>query len=490
MEKTICELFAGVGGFRLGFENYSKEWRTVWFSQWEPSDKDQWAHGCYLRHFGPSYDLDGEDKTNIDIHEVDKNKIPDHTILVGGFPCQDYSVARSLSNEKGIEGKKGVLWWDIRDTLAAKKAPFGLFENVDRLLKSPSKQRGRDFGIILSCLAGLDYNVEWRVINAAQYGGPQRRRRVFIFIYKKNTVFSQELLKGFGRMSQANKMKHIEKLLIQEGFFAQQFPIQSNIKLEETLKIKKGKTNEDLVDVTKNFKFDFKNAGCMINDTIYTAQVTEIEEEEIPLGAILQNNSNYSEYNVQKYKQYTIKYPVEDKYYIAADKLYYESTHKRFYNEYEEGTPTPEIKGTWQYLKGGKKLRRIKRKKDESSQEEEFEYTFSEGAISFLDEWNKSARTMLTSESSFNRSTHIVKDMVTGQIRILTPIEAERIQGFDDNWTEYASMPIKDEKGDVIAREDKVMPDRKRYFMMGNALVVPMITRMAKAIDDIVEQEK
>lgn len=490
MEKTICELFAGVGGFRLGFENYSKEWKTVWFSQWEPADKEQWAHGCYVKHFGTSLDLDGEDKTNIDIHEVDKKKIPNHTVLVGGFPCQDYSVARSLNNEKGIEGKKGVLWWDIRDTLSTKKAPFGLFENVDRLLKSPSKQRGRDFGIILSCLAGLGYNAEWRVINAAQYGGPQRRRRIFIFVYKKHTSYAHELLKEFGKMKLAGKVEHVEKILTENGFFAQQFPVKPGIKMEMPQKIVKGKNNEDLVKITQDFKFDFKNAGCMINDTIYTARVTEVEEKEIPLGAILQNNSDYPEYNDScRYGKFKSKYPVEDKYYIAGEKLYYEDTGKKFYNEFEEGTPTADIKSTWQYLKGGKKLRRITRKKDENGNEEEFEYTFSEGAISFLDEWDKPARTMLTSESSFNRSTHIIKDMVTGQIRILTPIEAERIQGFDDNWTEYASMPIKDEHNNIVTREDKVMPDKKRYFMMGNALVVPMITRMAKTIDGIVERE-
>lgn len=65
-----------------------------------------------------------------------------------------------------------------------KKPRFGLFENVDRLLKSPASQRGRDFAIILSCLADLDYTVEWRVVNSAEYGFPQRRKRVYIFCEK------------------------------------------------------------------------------------------------------------------------------------------------------------------------------------------------------------------------------------------------------------------------------------------------------------------
>ena len=178
MKKTVCELFAGVGGFRLGLEKSSKEWETVFFSQWEPGKSKQWAHDCYVAHFG-----DINENTGIDISLVDKNTIDSHNLLVGGFPCQDYYVAHSLNGEKGIEGKKGVLWWQIRDILIAKQAPFVLLENVDRLLKSPSKQRGRDFGIILACLAELGYSVEWRVLNAAEYGNAQRRRRTYIFVW-------------------------------------------------------------------------------------------------------------------------------------------------------------------------------------------------------------------------------------------------------------------------------------------------------------------
>ena len=133
MEKTICELFAGVGGFRLGFERLKTDWKTVWFSQYEPLTKSQWAHDCYIQHFGDSPDLNNEYNTNEDIGLVDKNTIPDHTLLVGGFPCQDYSVAQTLSSSKGIEGKKGVLWWQIVEVIEAKRPYFCIFENVDRL---------------------------------------------------------------------------------------------------------------------------------------------------------------------------------------------------------------------------------------------------------------------------------------------------------------------------------------------------------------------
>ena len=200
MQKKICELFAGVGGFRLGFVRLESGWETVWFSQWEPGAKKQWAHDCYVGHFGDCADMNGEYHTGEDISLVDKNAIPDHTLLVGGFPCQDYSVARTLSSSQGIEGKKGVLWWQIRDTLIAKKPPFCIFENVDRLLKSPAKQRGRDFGIILACLAEEGYSVEWRVVNAAQYGAAQRRRRTFIFAYRNDSTYGKEMAAYIDRL--------------------------------------------------------------------------------------------------------------------------------------------------------------------------------------------------------------------------------------------------------------------------------------------------
>lgn len=216
MDKTVCELFAGVGGFRLGLERLNSGWETKWFSQWEPGAKTQWAHDCYVSHFGDCRNKYNECRTGEDISLINKDSIPDHNLLVGGFPCQDYSVAHTLASSKGIEGKKGVLWWQIRDTLIAKEPSFCIFENVDRLLKSPAKQRGRDFGIILSCLADLGYSAEWRVVNAAEYGAAQRRRRTFIFAYKNNTVYAKKV----------SKYKPSD-IFSYQGFLTKSFPIES-----------------------------------------------------------------------------------------------------------------------------------------------------------------------------------------------------------------------------------------------------------------------
>ena len=121
MKKTAVELFAGVGGFRLGLERLNTGWDTVWFSQWEPGKSKQWAHECYVKHFGNSVDLNGSiETTGFDIAKVDKKYIPDHTLLMAGFPCQDYSVAHTKATSEGIKGKKGVLWWEIYKTLVVK----------------------------------------------------------------------------------------------------------------------------------------------------------------------------------------------------------------------------------------------------------------------------------------------------------------------------------------------------------------------------------
>ena len=184
-EIRVVELFAGVGGFRIGLEGASDAFKTIWNNQWEPSTKHQDASLVYQARFGK------KGHCNEDINTIATSDIPDHDLLVGGFPCQDYSVAATLSRSGGIEGKKGVLWWQIYRILNEKgdnRPPYLFLENVDRIINSPANQRGRDFAIILASLADLGYIVEWRVINAADYGFPQRRKRTYIVAYQKSSI--------------------------------------------------------------------------------------------------------------------------------------------------------------------------------------------------------------------------------------------------------------------------------------------------------------
>ncbi|MBE6503858.1 MAG: DNA (cytosine-5-)-methyltransferase [Methanobrevibacter sp.] len=419
MDKTVVELFAGVGGFRCGFNDVEfdgkevkekNNWNFIWANQWEPSTKTQAAFDCYIERFGESANHVCED-----IGKIDKHIIPNHTLLVGGFPCQDYSVARSLSNEKGIEGKKGVLWWEIAQVLEIKQPPFVLLENVDRLLRSPSTQRGRDFGIMLRSFLDNGYAVEWRVINAADYGFPQKRRRVFIFAYHESTTY-------FKRMNEYSA----EQIVYLNGIFAQNFPI-ADIKLEEGDSSISPNDFEDIVCISDEFDFHFYNAGCMVNGEVHTYKVEPIVCNNITsLGDILQKDK------------------IDEKYFLLDEKL-----------------------EKWTYLKGSKK---IERKKPNGET-----YCYSEGAIAFPDKLDVPARTMLTSESTLNRSSHVVKDFCSGNLRTLTPIEAERIQMFPDNWTNIQS---------------KAMTERRRFFMMGNALVVGVVRKLGHYLETIVENEE
>ena len=461
MEKTVCELFAGVGGFRCGLNSIrniedtkkQEKWDTVWFNQWEPVEKKtQYAHDCYVYNFGTALDTDGKDTTNCNIEDVDKKKIPDFNLLVGGFPCQDYSVASSLATSKGLEGKKGILWWSIREVLEAKQPPFVLLENVDRLIKSPAKQRGRDFGIILACFRDEGYTVEWRVINAADYGYQQRRRRTFIFAYKNDTNYASTININIKYNRDCELELHrtsMAKVMFEEGFFAKTFPViaidAKKIKIEE---LPKG-----LGELSDKFSFGFENSGIMKDGIIYTIKtIPDYNGKQITLGDIMDNGN------------------VDEQYFIPENKLYY--THPDItHSDETKGKLPVEQRQTWQYIKGAKKLPR----KASSGHE----YIFSEGAVPMIDEYDKPARTMLTSEGNFSRTTHIVKDKKTGRIRLLTPIEAERIQGFPTNHTKKCLVD-----GQVIE-----MPINKRRFMMGNALVVDVIRDMEKTLSDIFEKE-
>lgn len=411
MEKTLVELFAGVGGFRCGLNHVELKddkvvekgnWKCLWANQWEPATKSQEAYDCYSKRFGSNH------VSNVDIFEVDKHEIPDHTLLVGGFPCQDYSVAQTLSTSKGIEGKKGVLWWAIEETLAIKQPPFVLLENVDRLLLSPAKQRGRDFGMILRSFYENGYDVQWRVINAGEYGLPQKRRRTYIFAYHKSTNYYKEMQKVNER-----------DICFEKGIFAKQFPIKDGYD-----KIVKNDISEykNLVEVSDKFKSEFYNTGVMINGGIYSVKTKADYNLVYPLR------------NIREEEQ------VDDKYFLSE----------------------PQIE-KFAYLKGGKRIPRVKPNGDP--------YIYSEGAMPFPDNLDAPARTMLTSESGVSRTTHVIEDFKTKKLRLLTPKECERINGFPDDWTNTG------------------MSDKKRYFMMGNALVVGVIELIGKEIENIIEKE-
>ena len=146
----VFSMFDGVGGFIVGLNNAdSTFFQTLYSNQYEPSKKNQDAYeiGCYhfpdIKHIPTDVSL----ISNENFLEMRNNGVD---MIVGGFPCQDYSVARSKKYENGIEGKKGVLFWEIIRATKIIQPKYLILEHVDRLLKSPANQRGRDCAIRLS----------------------------------------------------------------------------------------------------------------------------------------------------------------------------------------------------------------------------------------------------------------------------------------------------------------------------------------------------
>ncbi len=373
----VAELFAGVGGFRLGLEK-NNQYDIVWSNQWEPSTKMQHASMVYEKRFG------GENHSNQDIATVEVSEIPTHDVLVGGFPCQDYSVATTLHNSKGLIGKKGVLWWSIHKILKDKKnKPKYLFlENVDRLLKSPSTQRGRDFSVMLKSLEKLGYAVEWRVINAAEYGMPQRRRRIFFIGYHKSTDI-------YKRLSKSNKLDW----LLKKGIIANAFPVEN----EKEDHCNEFELKGDLVEITNEFNKEgkispFLNSGLMIQGNIHTIKTKPIYNgKKVVLGAILQNGDVANEFFI-------------------------------------DNTDLPK----WKYLKGAKKeIRKTKTG---------YEYNYSEGGMIFPDALDNTSRTIITGEGgkSASRFKHVIK--TKKGLRRLTPLELERLNMFPDNHTKLEGI--------------------------------------------------
>lgn len=378
----VAELFAGVGGFRVGLEAANKDlgedrFKVVWSNQWEPGTKVQHASDVYVRRFG------AEGHSNEDISTVNTDSIPDFDLLAAGFPCQDYSVATTLNRAEGLVGSRGVLWWEIHRILREKAVKPGIvfLENVDRLLKSPIKQRGRDFAVMLASLADLGYIVEWRVINAADYGMPQRRRRVFIFGYLEGT--------------EPHRSIEVETSPIDwitsKGVFSAGFPVRSSAKGQPArFSIEGG-----LGELSEHFNADggptpFLNSGLLIGRDVTTIPVaSRYEGDYITLGDVLVSEAD-----------------VPDEFYIG------------------------ENLSEWEALKEKKTLRRVSRSTGHT-------YNYSEGAMVFPDPLDRASRTIVTGEGgkSPSRFKHVVKTK-SGRLRRLVPVELERLNMFPDNHTE------------------------------------------------------
>lgn len=403
---TVTELFAGVGGFRIALAQSGL--KTVFSNQWEPSTKVQHASACYVHHFGQQ-NHSNEDITSLVRRHVNggNNEIPWTDLIVGGFPCQDYSVAKSLNSSRGLEGKKGVLWWDIYKLIQANRPSYVFLENVDRLLKSPVAQRGRDFAVMLKTLGSLGYLIEWRDVNAADFGFAQRRKRVFIVATKLDVTSDL----GFDPF----------QTISTRGILARSLPIR----LLDT-SVARVRLDSTPGNISESFGKDgvaspFRNAGVYVNGSAFTIPVEARRARKWKvLGDLIRTDL------------------VDDSFWIDPSR-------------FEE----------WEALKGAKRIERRHKGSGET-------YVYAEGAVGFPDSLSSPSRTILTGEggTSASRFKHVIA--VDGRLRRLTPLELERLNGFPDDWTAESSHGR--------------IPDTKRAFLMGNALVVGLVAKVGKAL--------
>lgn len=337
---------------------------------------------------------------NISVAE-DESYVADGAVV---HNCQDYSVATTKA--AGISGKKGVLWWEIDRIVRARKPTYVLLENVDRLLRSPTKQRGRDFGIVLRSLTDAGYRVEWRALNAADHGFPQKRRRVFIFAARADTPWGRFM--GDRGASAA----YLQRL----GFFPRAFPVREETVQQVTDRPADVVLPEKLQAVSDAFEAHFLASGVCVDGAVWTAKPHPESGPVATLGSVLDRD-------------------VAEEYCVPEADL-----------------------PRWKYLKGAKA--------EERKAATGYNYHYKEGAIPFPDRLDQPARTILTHEGarSPSRFNHIIQDPIDGRFRRLTPEECEKLNGFPAGWTEG-------------------MPERRRYFCMGNALVVGLVKRMGETLE-------
>ena len=395
---NVASMFSGIGSMRLAFENDClgfdadagwlweprvSPWSFCWSNQWEPPVREdrnvQHAYDIYTRRFGLAGAVNADIVQYLDYPDFYDVSFPDSIdLLVAGFPCQDYSIVNV--GRGGIEGKKGVLWWQIYRVLSERSPRMFLFENVDNLIFSPNaSHRGRDFAIMLSSLRSLGYSLEWRVVNSADCGVPQARNRIFIF------GSLDDLWSGDRKFVLDSAFPGIN---IFDGFL--DLP-------------------EDLVEITESFKHRFSRMGRLVDGRVELWRFEPEQVDHMPLSDVLQGLSVVA----SRFPHCVVK----------PEKIDFDSP----------------VKGTWNYAKSVSSLdgsgpmafpdpvdrpsRTLTTKCGEVSPMRETMLIFQ--PLDGLD------------ESLFSRGKYQPLDVdgVPMLFRTLSPVELERVMTFPDDWT-------------------------------------------------------
>jgi len=428
----VMELFAGVGGFRQGLQSIRDaqdraHFDVVWSNQYEPKCKKQHAAQVYAARWGQAGFVNRDICEVLDDHaamaEIDA-LAPD--MLVGGFPCQDYSVARPSNQAAGLQGEKGELWWSVCRMLEARRlagqpVKYLLLENVNRLINSPATCRGRDFAVILASLQSLGYAVEWRVANSGDYGFPQGRERIFIVAYHQSTSIHREL-------QRVARDSAVENWITNGGVLAHALPAVAKSSVGSFALPLDAVEAQDTYTPIKGCS-RFQSSGICVNGQVWTA-ATKVA----PIADFTRFVGQSAPMTLGDVVAATSDVPPE--FFIADEQL-----------------------PRWQYLKGAKALERV----DKATG---FAYTYSEGRMAFPDRLDKPSRTIIKSEggTAASRTKHAVRHF-DGRLRRLTPEELEELNGFPRGHTAVEGIP-----------------DGPRAALMGNALVVGIVRLIGQAL--------
>ena len=474
-----------MGGFDSAWRTPSEPklgGRVIWANQWEPSSKKQHAVEVYAHRWGmePTADdpdiFEGEDGDLLvskNIEKVLTKDIPEHDVLCGGFPCQDYSVARTISGEMGIEGEKGKLWNSIKRVLSeSSPRPSVVFlENVPRILNSPARHRGLNFTVILGDLIEMGYVVEWRVINAADYGFPQKEEGVYLaakgeIATPADNSGKEELLNGTRSGSARARGRWARKRWCQP----------------DVDRWVEGAVPQSLIEVTiendgKNVS-PYKNTGLgFMDDSGNPVAITfrtraRFDGALSSLGEIIEadHDEEYQITDHEAIRKYT---------YVKGEQK--EWRIRKADSEAARGIMCSHGQNLWEHYQTLTRSYDSSKWADSRADsgyvrgvEMGIVYQYSAGAMAFPDPLERPSRTIVTSEvgKSVSRMRHVI-EYEEGSYRRLMPIELELLNMFPPGWTGMDGIS-----------------DSRRGFLMGNALVVGIVEGIAGPLERILRNSQ
>ncbi len=234
------DLFAGIGGIRLGFDKaFKKNIKTVFVSEW-----DNKAQETYKANFNDKFDIQG------DITKIEEKEIPKHDILLAGFPCQAFSLA---GQKKGFEDTRGTLFFEVARIIKYHKPKVIFCENVKNLL---NHDRGKTYKVIKRILQDLEYEVYEKILNSKNFGVPQNRERIYIVAFRKDINSSKFLFP-----EQVNNKKIISDI-IEKSEVSPKYYL-SDVYLNSLRKHKKRHKNKG-----NGFGYEIKNLDEIANTLV------------------------------------------------------------------------------------------------------------------------------------------------------------------------------------------------------------------------------